>query len=385
MLEQLQDDSVSSSGSSESVDKIELEKWRSLKEDLGCLSGLGDMELRNIWFQKFIYLLEKLDYNSDTETTIFKKFIKPIRSRAARILSDKQMGVVHRYLNSLPNSVSVPRVCYTEWQPSEDFHDSNVDVDSWYRRLAVTEARMVQIMDAYEYIRECLKANAFYLFTGSTSNENEKTLPENWDLLIYGSVTNGLCQEQDSDLDLTLVVNDFKIRHDVLLRRIRTVLQKESRFCMTQEPLMIQSGCLLSFRDELFGIEIDVSINKVLEIANSQLINAYSHFDERFRKLALVLKSWNKQHFPDRKKRLNSFSIILLLIAFLQHRKILPNLQALATERQLTRFQVQTKDCDYEGETDTSFVKPDQFSELIDLPAFLDNPGAKLIKQAGCP
>jgi hypothetical protein len=131
-------------------------------------------------------------------------------------------------------------------------------------------------------------------------------------------VTNGLCQEEDSDLDLTLVVDDFKFRHNVLLRRIRTILQKHStRFMLAQEPMQIQSGCLLSFHDEKYGIEIDISINKVLEIANSQLISAYSHFDQRFLKLALVLKSWNKQHFPDRKKRLNSFSIILMLIAFL--------------------------------------------------------------------
>jgi DNA polymerase sigma len=57
-------------------------------------------------------------------------------------------------------------------------------------------------------------------------------------------------------------------------------------------------------------------------------------------KLALFLKHWNKQNFPNRQKRLNSFSIILMLIAFLQHRKILPNLQALATERKVTRFEV---------------------------------------------
>ncbi|MFO0117781.1 MAG: hypothetical protein ACK521_09275 [bacterium] len=74
---------------------------------------------------------------------------------------------------------------------------------------------------------------------------------------------------------------------------------------------------MLSLKDEMYGIAIDISLNTVLEIINSRLINAYSCFDQRFMKLALFLKHWNKQNFPNRKKRLNSFSIILMLIAFL--------------------------------------------------------------------
>ena len=84
--------------------------------------------------------------------------------------------------------------------------------------------------------------------------------------------------------------------------------------------MQIQSGFILSFLDEKHGIEIDFAINKILEVMNSKLISAYSFFDQRFLKLAVVLKSWNKQNFPDKRKRLNSFSIYLLLIAFLQHR-----------------------------------------------------------------
>ena len=79
-------------------------------------------------------------------------------------------------------------------------------------------------------------------------------------------------------------------------------------------------------------IEIDITVNKVLEICNSKLIGAYGEYDIRFLKLALYLKAWNKMHFPDKMKRLNSFSIYLMLIAFLQSRGILPNLQALASK-----------------------------------------------------
>lgn len=218
------------------------------------------------------------------------------------------------------------------------------------------------------------------MFTGSHADQDP---PIEWDILVYGSVANGLCQNLDSDLDLTLVTAEFGVRHDVLLRRIKLILQKEARFCVSQEPMHIQSGFLLSLTDEKYGIEVDISVNKVLEIMNSKLIHAYSSFDERFLKLALYLKQWNKENFPNRQKRLNSFSVILMLIAFLQHRKVLPNLQALATEHRMTRFELQTRELSYVGEADTGFVEPHQFAIVIDLPMFLDNPAVSMIKQAG--
>jgi DNA polymerase sigma len=65
-------------------------------------------------------------------------------------------------------------------------------------------------------------------------------------------------------------------------------------------------------------------------MVNSSLVNTYASYDTRFIKLALVIKTWNKARFPEKMKRLNSFSLYLMLIAFLQDKGILPNLQALA-------------------------------------------------------
>jgi DNA polymerase sigma len=52
-------------------------------------------------------------------------------------------------------------------------------------------------------------------------------------------------------------------------------------------------------------------------VYNSKLLLTYAQVDERFHALALILKDWNKKQFTDRKKRLNSYSIVLMLIAFL--------------------------------------------------------------------
>jgi hypothetical protein len=71
------------------------------------------------------------------------------------------MGAIHRYLSVIrADSDDKPRVCYSEWQPNEDYYELNVEIDSWYKRLAVTETRMDQIMEAYHEIRECLRSQA---------------------------------------------------------------------------------------------------------------------------------------------------------------------------------------------------------------------------------
>ena len=79
-------------------------------------------------------------------------------------------------------------------------------------------------------------------------------------------------------------------------------------------------------------------VNKMTEVLNSYLVCAYGQFDVRFIKLALYLKAWNKSRFSEKIKRLNSFSIYLMLIAFLQHKGVLPNLQSLAPKSEPTRF-----------------------------------------------
>ena len=50
---------------------------------------------------------------------------------------------------------------------------------------------------------------------------------------------------------------------------------------------------------------------------NSELINTYCMMDERFHKVALVLKNWNRGIDPSKNNRLNSFSIYMLLLAFM--------------------------------------------------------------------
>ena len=95
----------------------------------------------------------------------------------------------------------------------------------------------------------------------------------------------------------------------------------------------MSAGALLEFKLRLpatFGnivLDIDILVNKVLELQNSELIGMYCAQDPRFQQVALVLKAWNRTLALDKNSRLNSFSIYLLLLAYMLHSGIMVNLQ----------------------------------------------------------
>ena len=192
------------------------------------------------------------------------------------------------------------------------------DVASEFYKSTVTERRMNCIFETYSEVKKAIFGSPMLMQLIGTSQPT---------LEIYGSSVNSLAQKQDSDLDLTLLVNDFDISHEVILKHVEVALSQSARFYCARGPQQIQSGILLSFHDKANQIDVDLLINKTTEVINSQLVLAYGQYDVRFIKLALFLKAWNKSRFTDKMKRLNSFSIYLMLIAFLQHKEILPNLQ----------------------------------------------------------
>ena len=81
----------------------------------------------------------------------------------------------------------------------------------------------------------------------------------------------------------------------------------------------MQSGVIITMTDREHNVEIDIAVNKFVELQNSRLIQSYSMLDCRFARLATVLKLWNKSFFPNKMKRLNSFTLNLMLIAHMQN------------------------------------------------------------------
>lgn len=129
------------------------------------------------------------------------------------------------------------------------------------------------------------------------------------------------------------------------------------------------SGNLLHFSD-ISGedlLEIDISVNKTLEVLNSQLLMVYCQLSEDFHRLALFLKAWNKKNFTDKMTRLNSYTMSLMLLAFMQYEQLLPSLQAQRSDRLVISYYSQTKSFNYNATADVTFERdPDALK--LDLP-----------------
>ena len=91
-------------------------------------------------------------------------------------------------------------------------------------------------------------------------------------------------------------------------------------------PRLDKSGWLLKLEDRKEKIFIDIMVNKISEVYNSNLISQYALIDNRFHKLAHIRKKWNNNVSENVNERLNNFTIYLMLIAFMQSEKMLPNL-----------------------------------------------------------
>lgn len=84
-------------------------------------------------------------------------------------------------------------------------------------------------------------------------------------------------------------------------------------------PFSMSAGYLREF--SIGGTKISLSINKTLELVNSNLIAAYCQVEPTFHKVALILKRWNKKvkerNKIDSKSGLNSFTICLMLLYYM--------------------------------------------------------------------
>ena len=198
-------------------------------------------------------------------------------------------------------------------------------------------------------------------------------------IVPYGSITNGLATRGNHDLDITIVlplqIDDPEkraLKEEELLQGLSQWIRK-GRADFSQVTCFTASfGPLLQFKHNLTQIDVDLSINKVLDPFNSHLMQVYAKLDTRFHKVALFLKQWNKRNFKNvsgKFNNLNSFSIVLMLIAYLQHIQVLPCLQKLkATKKHIKYFRYLFKNKVYNfGDVITTDIKFQSSFETIQL------------------
>ena len=78
----------------------------------------------------------------------------------------------------------------------------------------MTKDRMIQFKNTFKDLDTLIKSYHKEIFGD-----------KEWHLMKYGSTVNSLCHRTDSDLDLTVIVNDFDVSHEVILKSIKRMLE----------------------------------------------------------------------------------------------------------------------------------------------------------------
>ena len=117
-------------------------------------------------------------------------------------------------------------------------------------------------------------------------------------------------------MDITAIFPYRMANKDTLtvLKMFKSIVKKLGGY---QIQLVDCSVPILKF--SLKSVEIDLSINGKYPCANSDLIFTYTQIDDRFRTVALFLKSWFKEKkiHGAYEGYFSSYAIYLLIIAYL--------------------------------------------------------------------
>ncbi|SCN61940.1 conserved Plasmodium protein, unknown function [Plasmodium chabaudi chabaudi] len=196
--------------------------------------------------------------------------------------------------------------------------------------------------------------NNIKMFLKFLQNEIDKQY-KNCHVTPFGSVINGFWMK-NSDIDICIQIPILLNRKDQInfLKKICLILNNyhngiiEQRF--SAKVPIIHFYC--DDRKNSFQLSCDISVNNILAVINSKLIQKYVSIDKRLQLMGIALKYWSKnRNINDRSKGfLSSFSLILMIIHFLQYvmePKILISLQDISIRRNEKSFYVMGVDCKY--------------------------------------
>ncbi|CAD2098249.1 conserved Plasmodium protein, unknown function [Plasmodium vinckei brucechwatti] len=196
--------------------------------------------------------------------------------------------------------------------------------------------------------------NNIKMFLKFLQNEIDKQY-KNCHVTPFGSVINGFWMK-NSDIDICIQIPILLNRKDQInfLKKICLILNNyhngiiEQRF--SAKVPIIHFYC--DDHKNSFQLSCDISVNNILAVINSKLIQKYVSIDKRLQLMGIALKYWSKnRNINDRSKGfLSSFSLILMVIHFLQYvmePKILISLQDISIRRNEKSFYVMGVDCKY--------------------------------------
>ena len=183
--------------------------------------------------------------------------------------------------------------------------------------------------------------------------------------IYFGSFKSGFALKA-SDIDTTILTNSaFNERHLLApLLEYLTELKSHSAIKFDLEDRVKETIRIpiIKYHD-ITDFKADIAVNNILGVANSSLLKVYSKIDKRCKQLGLLLKHWAKKWRITNEDSMSSYALILLMIYFLQLKKILPSVQKIAKcnknhEPALVKVKRVVKDTKVEEfETDLSYER----------------------------
>ena len=156
---------------------------------------------------------------------------------------------------------------------------------------------------------------------------------------IYGSLANGFPTNK-SDIDVVVnlpayVSGELDESDPKNLDALNSLFSSLQTKFPEYEFTKIETARVPILKAKRGEIEIDISFNHEVVIANSALLLAYSSMSPKVRQLVVLIKYWAKQRDVNDSLQgtLSSYSYVLLVIAYLQKIYCLPDLQKNCPER----------------------------------------------------
>eukprot|EP01084_Bolivina_argentea_P148647 259852_1 len=166
-----------------------------------------------------------------------------------------------------------------------------------------------------------------------------------FDIITYGSAKHKLFIKDYSDFDFCIRCKKLSISHEDGIKYLYDKLTENSELDKIEIVDTIEKSIHghylknishVTFLDKKSQCNVDLVLNNLPEIGSSRFIAAYESIDPRFALLCRVVKYWSRQrkiHDPIN-GTLSTYSLVLMVINFLQLRRVLPTLSIMIFDRE---------------------------------------------------
>eukprot|EP00484_Ammonia_sp_Unknown_P001526 CAMPEP_0197021468 /NCGR_PEP_ID=MMETSP1384-20130603/2347_1 /TAXON_ID=29189 /ORGANISM="Ammonia sp." /LENGTH=1062 /DNA_ID=CAMNT_0042449301 /DNA_START=209 /DNA_END=3397 /DNA_ORIENTATION=- len=168
-----------------------------------------------------------------------------------------------------------------------------------------------------------------------------------FDIVSYGSSAHKLFIKDYSDFDFCIRCKDLAIPHQEAVEAIAKALRNSNKneFGSVEVVDSPKNAIHGDYQQDIYHVKffdkksrrsVDLVLNNLPEIGSSRFIAAYESIDPRFALLCRVVKYWAQQRKINNPLNgtLSTYALVLMVINFLQSRRVLPTLSIMTFDRE---------------------------------------------------